>query len=89
MQASLSTDRQKYYQLMALVCEDLTTAAIDALVRSGHEASTAQLTAIRSGRRIDLPWLIDLVRAGLPDFTIPAVLLPTSPIPVATPLFQG
>lgn len=73
----------RYYHLMALVCEDLHTSAIDALVRAGHPATTAQLTAVRQGRKIDLPLLIDLVRIGLPKYLIPAELLP---VPVPTPL---
>jgi len=85
MHAPLSSERQKYYHLMALVCEDLSTAAIDALVRGGHAATTAQLTAIRAGRRIDLPWLIDLVKIGLPDYKIPAEVLP---VPAPQPLFS-
>lgn len=84
MHASLSTDRMKYYHLLALVCEDLATATIDALVRGGHHATTAQLTAVRQGRRIDLPLLVDLVQAGLPQFAIPAELLPAA---VPQPLF--
>ena len=76
MTPALSTDKMRYYQLLALVCEDLHTSAIDALVRSEHVATTAQLTAIRQGRKINLPWLIDLVRIGLPEFPIPAALLP-------------
>lgn len=78
MTPALSTDKMRYYQLLALVCEDLHTSAIDALVRSDHVATTAQLTAIRQGRKIDLPWLLDLVRIGLPDFAIPAELLPVA-----------
>ena len=85
MHLPLTTERQKYYQLMALVCEDLTVASIDTLVRSGHRASSAQLTAIRAGRRIDLAWLLDLVQAGLPEFEIPAQL---RPVPAPKPLFS-
>lgn len=82
MRPPLSTPKQKYYQLLALVCEDLTTTAIDALVRTDHEATTATLTAVRQGRKIDLELLIDLVRIGLPDFAIPAELLPAAvPLP--------
>ena len=84
MHAPLSTDRQKYFQLMALVCEDLPTTAIDALVRNDHEASSAQLTAVRQCRKVHLPWLIDLVRAGLPAFVIPLDLLPAQTV---APLF--
>lgn len=76
MTPALSTDKMRYYQLLALVCEDLHTSAIDALVRKGHKASTATLTAVRQGRKIDLGLLLDLVRIGLPDFVIPAEVLP-------------
>ena len=76
MQAPSTTDRQKTFYLLALVCEDLPTSAIDSLVRRGHEATTAQLTAVRLGRKTQLHWLIDLIRAGLPDFVIPPELLP-------------
>jgi len=78
MHAPLSTDRMKYHALMALVCEDLTanSKAIDALVRGGHEATSAQLSAVRFGRNTNLAWLIDLVRVILPHYTIPDELLP-------------
>ena len=85
MHAPLSTERQKYYQLMALVCEDLPLTAIDTLVRNDHKATAAQLTAVRQARKVHLGWLIDLVRAGLPDFVIPLDLLPAK---VLAPLFQ-
>ena len=88
MHEPLSTDRQRYYQLMALVCEDLATSAIDALVRKGHAATTSQLTAVRHARKVNLPWLLDLVREGLPDFPIPAHLLPVAPPRVRVPLFE-
>ena len=84
MHVPLTTERQKYHQLMSLVCEDLPTTAIDTLVRSGHEASSAQLTAVRQCRKVHLPWLIDLVRAGLPSYVVPLDLLPTL---VAAPFF--
>jgi hypothetical protein len=82
MTPALSTDKMRYYQLLALVCEDLHTSAIDALVRKGHKASTATLTAVRQGRKIDLGLLLDLVRIGLPDFVIPAEVLPVT-VPTA------
>lgn len=81
MHAPLTTSRQKYFALMALVCEDLSpaaTKAIDRLVRNEHEASSAQLTAVRNGRSPNLAWLIDLVRESLPDFPIPDELMPVA-----------
>lgn len=93
MHAPLTTDRQKYFHLMALVCEDLSpsaTKAIDRLVRAGHEANSSQLTAVRNGRSPNLAWLIDLVRESLPDFPIPKELLPmpVTPAQVAMPVLD-
>ena len=88
MHAPLSTERQKYYQLMALVCEDLPTTAIDTLVRQGHRATAEQLRAVRQSRKTHLPWLIDLVEVGLPDFRIPAELRPLLAAQAGTPLFH-
>lgn len=87
MRRPLSTPRQRYYHLMSLVCEDLSTDAIETLVRKEqHPATAAQLTAVRQGRKVDLPWLIDLVRVGLPDFELPVELLPTEePAPLFAP----
>lgn len=78
---------------MALVCEDLSpsaTKAIDRLVRDGHEASSAQLTAVRNGRSPNLRWLIDLVRESLPTFSIPDELLPgpVTPAHIVTPVLD-
>lgn len=89
MHQPLSTEKMKYYQLMALVCEDLPTKVNDALVRAGHEATSEELRAVRQGRKINLLWLIDMVRKGLPDYSIPAELLPVVPVEVATPLMLG
>ncbi len=88
MHAALTTDRQRFYYLMSLVCEDLPTGALDALVRQGHEATAEQLRAVRQCRKVSLPWLIDLVRVGLPDFPIPAQLLPVAPARVSVPLLD-
>ncbi|MDO7885318.1 hypothetical protein [Hymenobacter cheonanensis] len=92
MHAPLTTDKQKYHALMALVCEDLTanTKAIDSMVRAGHEATSSQLAAVRFGRNVNLGWLIDLVHVILPDYQIPEELLPASIVPasVSAPLFQ-
>lgn len=88
MKLPLSTNKQRYYHLLSLVCEDLHTSAIDALVRDGHEASTATLTAVRQGRKINLLLLLDLVRIGLPDYAIPAEVLPVAPARVVAPVLD-
>jgi hypothetical protein len=85
MHLPLTTDRQRFYQLLSLVCEDIATKEIDALVRNGHAASASQLLAVRWGRKVNLPWLIDLTEASLPQFKIPAELRPAQ---VPAPLFQ-
>ncbi len=83
------TDKQKFYHLYAEVCETLPTSAIDTLIRSDFkEASSVQLVQVRQGRQINLPWLVALVKVGLPDFKIPEQWLPAAPVPVAVPLFQ-
>ncbi len=76
MSTPLRTDRQRYYHLFSLVCEDLPVGLVDAVVQQGHEAPASQLLAVRNARKPHLSWLIDLVRAGLPNFEIPASLLP-------------
>lgn len=83
------TEKQKFYHLYAEVCETLPTSAIDTLIRSDFkEASSVQLVQVRQGRQINLPWLVALIKVGLPDFEIPEQWLPAAPVPAATPLFQ-
>jgi hypothetical protein len=83
------TEKQKFYHLYAQVCETLPTSAIDTLIRSDFkEASSVQLVQVRQGRQINLPWLVALVKAGLPDFVISPELLPADAEPAAAPLFR-
>ena len=89
MHAPLTTERQKYHHLYSLVCEDLPTKAVDALVRKGHKATTEELRAVRQSHKPHLTWLIDLIHIGLPDFQIPAQLLPVvTPARIAAPLLD-
>lgn len=83
------TEKQKFYHLYAEVCESLPTSAIDALIRSDFkEASSVQLVQVRQGRQINLPWLVALVRVGLPTYAIPAEWLPAAPVAIPQPLFS-
>ena len=84
MHAPLATNRQRYYHLLALVCEDLPDGLVDAMLRAGHEASASHLIAVRAGRKPHLAWLIDMVEAGLPQFKIAEEL---RPIAAETSLF--
>ena len=70
------TEKQKFYRLLSLVCEDLPTGSINAALSGGYEANAVQLMHVRQGRIINLPHLVALVTYGLPGFAIPADLLP-------------
>lgn len=70
------TERQKYLHLLAEVIEDLPTSSIDTAVRAGYAASTMLLSNVRMGRAVNLPHLVALIKYGLPDYRIPAHLLP-------------
>jgi hypothetical protein len=73
------TEKQKYYALQSLVCETLPTSAIDALSKKDYPMPSTALIQVRIGRTINLPALVALVRAGLPQFEIPEHLLPAMP----------
>ena len=88
MHAPLTTDRQRYYHLFSLVVEDLPTGLVDALVQSGHKAPASQLLAVRNGRKPHLPWLIEMLEQGLPQFPIPAECRPVAPVQAPASLFQ-
>jgi hypothetical protein len=72
------TEKQKFYHLLSLVCEDLPTGAINAAISGGYEANAVQLMHVRQGRIINLAHLVALVTHGLPQFPIPAKLLPAA-----------
>lgn len=82
------TERQKFLHLLAEVIEDLPTSAIDAAVRDGYQASTTMLGNVRMGRVMNLPHLVALIGYGLPDFVIPAHLLPAEPQRATGALFS-
>lgn len=72
------TEKQKFYRLLSLVCEDLPTGAINAALAAGYEANAVQLLHVRQGRTINLPHLVALITHGLPQFAIPVDLLPAT-----------
>jgi len=77
------TERQKYLRLLSIVIEDLPTSAIDALIRDDYKSSASMLNNVRIGRSHHLGHLVALVRIGLPNYQIPAELLPA---PAPAPL---
>ncbi|OWP62916.1 hypothetical protein CDA63_11905 [Hymenobacter amundsenii] len=72
----MMTDKQKYYHLMGEVCEILPTMASTYAVRAGYETPANLLELVRIGRRPVLRDLVALVKHALPEFEIPAHLLP-------------
>lgn len=72
------TEKQKYFYLLAEVCEKLTSDAVERAIRGGHTSSIGTLNNARIGRNVNLPVLVDLVTLGLPDYEIPAHLRPAA-----------
>ncbi|WP_210521609.1 hypothetical protein [Hymenobacter terricola] len=76
MHAPLTTNRQRFFHLYSLVCEDFPAGLVDGMIRDGHEAKMSDLLNVRTGRKSHLPWLIDMVKRGIPQFPIPDNLHP-------------
>lgn len=74
MMPPLTTDRQRYHTLYALVCEDFPVGTVDTMLRNRHEATASQLTMVRNGRKPHLRWLIEMIEQAIPQFEIPAQL---------------
>ena len=70
------TERQKYLRLLSIVIEDLPSSAVDTAVRAGYPAPTTMLNNVRIGRVMNLEHLVALVGFGLPNYVVPAELLP-------------
>ena len=75
------TEKQKYYRLLSMVCEDLPIGAINQAIASGYDVTATRLMHVRQGRINHLGHLVKLIELGLPKFHIPAELLP-APAPV-------
>lgn len=81
-------EKEKFYFLMALVCRKLPRYAVEVALRAGYGAeygvnASRRLYNVKQGKIISLADLVALVRHSLPDFEIPAHLLPDAqPAPV-------
>lgn len=82
------TEKQKFYRLLSLVCEDLPTSAVSDAIAGGYVANAVQLIHVRQGRTINLPHLVKLMDVGLPRFPIPDDLRPAPPARVSAPLLD-
>jgi hypothetical protein len=80
------TEKQKFYRLLSLVCEDLPTSAISDAIAGGYKVNAVQLIHVRQGRTINLPHLVKLIEVGLPAFDIPEYLRPATPAPAGASL---
>lgn len=83
------TDKQKYYHLLGEVCEAMPSSAVDSAVRAGygqeHKSASTRLHHVRQGKVASLPDLVALIRHSMPDYQIPAELLPA---PAPAPLLS-
>jgi len=87
------TDKQKYYHLLGEVCEAMPSSAVDSAIRAGygqeHKSASTRLHHVKQGKVASLPDLVALIRYSMPDYEIPAHLLPDeAAAAVATPLFH-
>ncbi|WP_151087354.1 hypothetical protein [Hymenobacter baengnokdamensis] len=69
------TEREKYFSLQALVCEKLPYYAAQ-LAAKAEAGTLTRMQNVKAGKVISLADLVALVRHALPDFEIPAHLLP-------------
>jgi hypothetical protein len=84
---TLTTDRERYHGLQMLVREKLPFYAADMTLNAGYnplpadaqadkKAKLKRLNNVKAGKVECLPDLVAMVRHCLPDFPIPAELLP-------------
>lgn len=73
-------EKQKFYLLIAMVCLKLPYYAVDRAIQAGygkhHKNAAARLGNVKLGRVPDLHDLVALIKHSMPDFDIPARLLP-------------
>jgi hypothetical protein len=73
-------EKEKYYLLMALVWGKLPHYAVDNAIRAGYgqdyKNAAVRLGNVKLGKVPDLNDLCALIKHSMPDFDIPARLLP-------------
>ncbi|HEX8506518.1 MAG TPA: hypothetical protein VF630_14220 [Hymenobacter sp.] len=86
------TDRQKYYHLLGEVCELMPSSAVDSAIRAGYgrafKSASTRLHHVKQGKVASLPDLLALIEHSMPDYEVPAHLLPADGPAVGAPLFQ-
>jgi hypothetical protein len=72
--------KEKYYLLMAMVCLKIPRNAVTKAIQGGYgdqyPNAAARLDNVKLGKVPDLNDLIALIKYSMPDFDIPARLLP-------------
>jgi hypothetical protein len=73
-------EKQKFYLLLALVCLKLPHYAVDRTIQAGYgsqyKSAAVRLGNVKLGKVPDLNDLCALIRYSMPEFDIPARLLP-------------
>jgi hypothetical protein len=73
-------EKQKFYLLMALVCMKLPHYAVTRAIQGGYGEqypnAAVRLGNVKLGKVPDLNDLVALIKYSMPDFDIPARLLP-------------
>ena len=73
-------EKEKFYLLFALVCTKLPRYAVDRALQAGYgkdyEGASVRLTNVKNGKVADLSDLCALIKYSMPEFDIPARLLP-------------
>lgn len=87
------TDKQKYYHLLGEVCEAMPSSAVDSAIRAGygqeHKSASTRLHHVKQGKVASLTDLLALVRFSMPNYEVPASLLPEeAPEAQPAPLFR-
>lgn len=87
------TEKEKYYHLLGEVCEKMPSSAVDSAIRAGygqeHKSASTRLHHVKQGKVVSLADLLALIRYSMPDYQVPAPLLPeAAPAAVEAPLFR-
>lgn len=73
-------EKEKFYLLLALVCNKLPHYAVDRAIQAGygshHRNASVSLANVKLGKVPNLPDLCALIKYSLPAFDIPSRLLP-------------
>lgn len=73
-------EKQKYYLLLALVCNKLPHYAVDRTIQAGYgsqyKSAAVRLGNVKLGKVPDLNDLCALIKHSMLEFDIPARLLP-------------